>query len=77
MTLIQAILSSQTIHIFSLLNPPKVVIDKLHSLFAGFFWGDSEFSKRRHWRSWLAICCPKEEGGLGFRNLFDVAQSLH
>ncbi|XP_059292439.1 uncharacterized protein LOC132045882 [Lycium ferocissimum] len=37
---------------------------------------NKEDVKSRHWAAWLNMCFPKEEGGLGFRSLFDVSKAL-
>ncbi|XP_059295610.1 uncharacterized protein LOC132048947 [Lycium ferocissimum] len=60
----------------SAIKPPKCVINDLHKIFARFFWNNSEESRRRHWSSWLNLCMPKEEGGVGFRYLFDISKAL-
>ncbi|XP_060190723.1 uncharacterized protein LOC132619998 [Lycium barbarum] len=41
-----------------------------------FFWNNSEEGRRRHWSSWLNLCKLKEDGGVGFRSLFDVSKAL-
>ncbi|XP_060200381.1 uncharacterized protein LOC132628634 [Lycium barbarum] len=35
-----------------------------------------EEGRKRHWSSWLNLCLPNEEGGVGFRSLFDVSKAL-
>ena len=48
----------------------KSLCDDIHQLCAGFFWGDDENKKKIHWRSWERLCLTKDEGGLGFKNLY-------
>uniref|UniRef100_A0A1S4DHZ1 Reverse transcriptase domain-containing protein n=1 Tax=Nicotiana tabacum TaxID=4097 RepID=A0A1S4DHZ1_TOBAC len=48
----------------------------LHKLFAQFFWSSSVGGTSRHWASWNTLCLPVEEGGIGFRSLYDVAKAL-
>ncbi|XP_059315864.1 uncharacterized protein LOC132066597 [Lycium ferocissimum] len=44
--------------------------------FARFFWGSSNDKRRYHWSSWENLCFPKEEGGVGIRNMTDICKSL-
>ncbi|XP_019224507.1 PREDICTED: uncharacterized protein LOC109206170 [Nicotiana attenuata] len=48
-TLISSVLQSMPIHILSVLDPPKNIIDHLHKLFARFFWSTKEEGRSRHW----------------------------
>lgn len=75
-TLISSVLQSMSVHLLSLLDPPKNILEHLHKLFARFFWSKKEEGRSRHWSSWQKLCLLKEEGGLGFRSLFDVSRAL-
>ncbi|XP_059288975.1 uncharacterized protein LOC132042454 [Lycium ferocissimum] len=74
--LITSVLQSIPIHILSAIRPPKFVIKELHKIFAKFFWNNKEEGRSRHWSSWLNMCLPKQEGGLGFRSIFDMSKAL-
>ncbi|XP_060210552.1 uncharacterized protein LOC132637489 [Lycium barbarum] len=50
----------------------ELIMEVLHA----YEQNNSEKGGRRHWSSWLNLCKPKEEGGVGFRSLFDVSESL-
>uniref|UniRef100_A0A1U7WDE5 Uncharacterized protein LOC104227439 n=1 Tax=Nicotiana sylvestris TaxID=4096 RepID=A0A1U7WDE5_NICSY len=69
--LISHVLQSMPMHLLSAVNPPKYVINRLHKLFAQFFWSSSVGGTNRHWASWNTLCMPLEEGGIGFRSLHD------
>ncbi|XP_060217818.1 uncharacterized protein LOC132645067 isoform X2 [Lycium barbarum] len=75
-TLIRHVLQSQPIYLLSALEPPKTVLLQLESYFANFFWGSVEGKNKYHWSFWDNMSFPKEEGGLGFRSIFDVSKSL-
>ena len=61
-------LPSYTMNCFLL---PKSFCNALHQMCARFWWGTKEDGKRKiHWMSWQKLCRPKEEGGMGFRDLF-------
>ncbi|XP_070015948.1 uncharacterized protein [Nicotiana sylvestris] len=74
--LISHVLQSMPMHLLSVVNPPNYVINRLHKLFAQFFWSSSVGGTSRHWASWNTLCMPVEEGGIGFRSLHDVAKAL-
>lgn len=47
---------------------PKTICQRLDSLFSNFWWGHNPSgSPKLHLRAWKALCCPKNLGGLGFR----------
>ncbi|XP_070042576.1 uncharacterized protein [Nicotiana tomentosiformis] len=62
--------------LLSILDPPKNILVYLNKLFARFFWSNKEEGRSKDWSSWQKLCLPKEEGGLGFRSLFDVSRAL-
>nr|XP_016466901.1 PREDICTED: uncharacterized protein LOC107789578 [Nicotiana tabacum] len=74
--LISHVLQSMPMHLLSAVNPPNYVINRLHKLFAQFFWSSSVGGTSRNWASWSILCMPVEEGGIGFRSLYDVAKAL-
>ncbi|XP_058104393.1 uncharacterized protein LOC131248235 [Magnolia sinica] len=76
-TLICHVLGSYPIHIMAALHIPGQVIQRLESNFADFFfWGWAEGKKKFHWLTWKKVARPKEEGGLGIRNLREVLNAL-
>ncbi|CAN1761141.1 Uncharacterized mitochondrial protein AtMg00310 [Linum perenne] len=48
---------------------PKTNIDKLNTITSDFWWGKVDGKKKMHWVSWEKLCLPKENGGLGFKDL--------
>lgn len=60
----------------SAMNPSKGDIHQIHGIMARFFGGNSGGSKGKHWITWEALCLPREEGGIGFRSLHHVADTL-
>ncbi|XP_070042829.1 uncharacterized protein [Nicotiana tomentosiformis] len=75
-TLISSVLQSMPTHILYVLDPPDNVLEHLHKTFARFFRNNKEEGRSRHWTKWQNLCLPKEEGGVGFRSLFDVSKAL-
>ncbi|XP_060194987.1 uncharacterized protein LOC132624185 [Lycium barbarum] len=56
--------------------PTRYTIQELHRVFTRFYWSNKEDKRNRHWASWLNMCYPRQEGGMGFRYLFDVSKAL-
>ncbi|KAA3472533.1 reverse transcriptase [Gossypium australe] len=48
---------------------PKAQCGDLESIFAKYWWQRGKNKKGIHWCQWKFICRPKEEGGMGFRNM--------
>ncbi|KAL6135235.1 hypothetical protein ACLB2K_067463 [Fragaria x ananassa] len=69
-TLIKAVAQTMPLYAMHCYLLSKSLCDDIHQLCAGFFWGDDENKKKIHWRSWERLCLTKDEGGLGFKNLY-------
>lgn len=48
---------------------PVSVIEEAKRICRDFIWGSSPSARKCHLISWSQLCKPKDEGGLGFRNL--------
>ena len=68
-TLIKAVLSALPIYLLSFFKIPQRIVDKLVSLQRNFMWGGNQHHKRISWVKWDVICLPKNEGGLGIKDL--------
>ena len=69
MTLIQAVLTSIPIYLFSFFRVPKSVVDKFLRLQRRFLWGGGPDHKKIAWIKWESVCLPKEKGGLGIKDI--------
>ncbi|KAJ6843815.1 uncharacterized protein M6B38_117085 [Iris pallida] len=56
-------------------SPPKKVLHSLESLFAKFFWGQSDGKDKHHWAGWETMAKPTEKGGLGFSRLAHIVDA--
>jgi hypothetical protein len=68
-TLINSVLSSLPLYFFSFFKAPSCVIKQLVKLQRNFLWGGGLGERRLCWVKWDQICLPKEQGGLGIKNL--------
>ena len=69
MVLINSVLSNMVLYMISFFQLPKGVLKKLDYFRSRFFWqGDSEKRKYRL-AKWSVVCRPKDQGGLGIRDL--------
>ncbi|KAG5612985.1 hypothetical protein H5410_024266 [Solanum commersonii] len=74
--LISNVLQSMPIYLLSAMNPPKRVIEKLHKLFASFFWSKTYGEQGKYWVAWEDMCFPRAKGGVGFRFIHNVTKAL-
>ena len=75
--LITSVLQSVLIHVLSAIVPPICVIKELHRIFGIKIWSNKITAKSKHWTSWEKLYLPKQEGGLGFRSMFDVSKEMY
>lgn len=54
---------------------PVTVCHQIASLLADFWWKSKKDSRGMHWKSWEILSKPKDEGGLGFKDIegFNIA----
>ncbi|KAL9662266.1 hypothetical protein QQ045_027098 [Rhodiola kirilowii] len=69
-TLINSVLSSLSIYTMSVIPVPITCIKSMERLLANFLWDG-----KHHWVSWDTICLPKQEGGLGLKNMKGVKEA--
>jgi hypothetical protein len=76
LTLINSVLASLPLYFFSFYKAPVGVIKQLNRIQRNFIWGGGTEDKRLCWVKWDQICRPKDEGGLGVKNLETFNRSL-
>ena len=48
---------------------PKAICDKINSLLANYWWGQTKDERKIHWINWQKLCTQKKRGGMGFRDI--------
>lgn len=74
--LLNLVLSTLLVFLMSFYKVPKKVIKDIFLLQSRFFWHGNEDKKGSHWLKWSNVCKPKEEGGLGVRNVILFNEAL-
>ncbi|GAU21257.1 hypothetical protein TSUD_286670 [Trifolium subterraneum] len=68
-TLINSVLSSIPLYFFSFFKAPSCILNQLVRIQRNFLWGGGIEDKKLCWVRWDQICLPKDQGGLGVKNL--------
>jgi hypothetical protein len=66
--MVKSVLQSIPIYIMSIYVLPNSIIDDIEKMINAFWWGGGGNSRGIKWMSWERVACPKEFGGMGFRN---------
>ena len=67
--LIASVLASMQVYWTSVFLLPKAVINDINKILRGFLWNQGDLVKGIAKVAWDVICTPKDQGGLGIKNL--------
>jgi hypothetical protein len=67
--LIESVLTSIALFMLSFFEVPRGVLEKLNYFRSWFFWQADNHKKKYRLVKWNIICQPKDQGGLGVKNL--------
>lgn len=67
--LIQYVLFSIQVYWSSIFIIPSKVIKEIENTLMAFLWSRTELKHSGAKVKWDQVCCPNEEGGLGFRRI--------
>ena len=63
------VLTSIPLFYLSLFKAPHAICHKISSIQRRFLWTGGDDQKHISWVSWENVCKPKEEGGLGIKDI--------
>ncbi|KAJ9561524.1 hypothetical protein OSB04_006684 [Centaurea solstitialis] len=67
--LVISVLQSLQLYWMAVFVFPSSVLHELESIFRSFLWSQGDSAQGKCRIAWNVLCCPRECGGLGFKNL--------
>lgn len=74
--LLKAVAQAIPTYIMSLFRLPLGLCHDIQRLMARFWWGCKEDERKISWVAWDKMCCPKGQGGMGYRSIVDFNEAL-
>lgn len=75
--LVNSVLSALPVYLITVIQPPKKFLKELDKTRRRFLWaGDGQLSGGKCKVAWTNVCAPKENGGLGIKNLECFSRAL-
>jgi len=74
--LIKAVVQAIPTYTMSCFKLPVGLCSEIESLIKRFWWGQKGERRKAHWVKWDTLCLPKNEGGIGFKDLVNFNDTL-
>ncbi|XP_042944649.1 uncharacterized protein LOC122278535 [Carya illinoinensis] len=74
--LIKAVALSIPSYSMSCFKLPESLCKELENMMAKFWWGQRREENKIRWVSWTKMCAPKQDGGMGFKDLHSFNMAL-
>nr|KYP58785.1 Putative ribonuclease H protein At1g65750 family [Cajanus cajan] len=74
--IINFVLTALPLYFIPFFKMPKKVVNNIIKIQRAYLWGGEEDSRKVAWVSWDKICRPKQNGGLGIKNIKLFNESL-
>ena len=72
-TIINSVLTAMPIYLLSFYRIPKKVAQKIVAIQRNFLWGGDNDTSKIPWVKWDTVCLSKARGGLGIKDVSQVA----
>ena len=67
--LIKTVAQAIPTYTMSCFKLPESLCRELNAMMSSFWWGQKDKERKMAWVAWEKLCMPKEDGGMGFRDL--------
>lgn len=67
--MIKSVIQALPVYTMSCFRLPKGLVQEILKQIANFWWSSGEKDRNMHWLAWRKLTEPKEQGGLGFKDL--------
>ncbi|XP_058776484.1 uncharacterized mitochondrial protein AtMg00310-like [Vicia villosa] len=74
--MIKSVLQAIPAYVMSLFILPETLISEIEKMLNSFWWGGGTNHKGIRWMAWDKLACPKEEGGLRFRDFRSFNEAM-
>jgi ribonuclease HI len=74
--MIKSVLQAIPSYIMSVYMIPSTIVSEIERLINGFWWGGGEDRKGIRWMAWDRLTCPKQLGGMGFRDFLAFNKAM-
>jgi hypothetical protein len=74
--LLKAVAQAIPVYVMGIFKLPFGLLDELTKLMRDFWWGEENGKRKTHWISWDSMMRPKDQGGIGFKDMRLFNQAL-
>jgi hypothetical protein len=74
--MIKSVLQAIPAYIMNIYLLPDTLTNDIERMINAFWWGGGSDNRGIRWLAWDKLACPKEEGGLGFRDFHNFNMAM-